>query len=199
MRGGNGNAYGCVDTGCDGYQTVWELSINYGDGQVSIEYFDSEAQARAAQAVARSTPDSGADHPSKRPLSDYEKQQLSPYLPKADLDRAVIHIGQTPRYHKIPFPFPENADAVTVNNDIYIRKGKYDPSKPEGLALLAHELFHVDQYRIKTMTVWSYLREAKSHGTYMENKFEEPAYRFGDAVLEHLTSHGTRWDGSLIP
>ena len=50
MRGGNGNAYGCVETGCDSYLTLWELKLDYGNGQVTIEYFDSESQAEAAQA-----------------------------------------------------------------------------------------------------------------------------------------------------
>jgi hypothetical protein len=76
--------------------------------------------------------------------------------------------------------------AVTVYNDIYIRAGEYDPTTPEGLALLAHELYHVGQYRRKELTRAAYVWEALRHGGAGDNKYEKPAYEFGDAVENAL-------------
>jgi hypothetical protein len=122
-----------------------------------------------------------------RNLTDYEKQQLGPYLSKQELDNAIIHVGQTPKYGVIPFPFPSDAVAVTVNNNIYIRKQYFDPDTPEFLGeLLSHELYHVFQYRTGVMTPLSYVREAAKHGGGRNNKFEKPAYEFGDWVYHQL-------------
>lgn len=135
---------------------------------------------------------------STRKLSGYEKGKLNPFLPKVDLEKAIINIGKTPHYGMLRFPMPPGADAVTVNYNIFIRKRAYDPATIDGLGLLAHELFHVDQYRTGVMTPVAYLREALKNGGGMENKYESPAYAFESAVKEHLTSKGTAWDGSLI-
>jgi hypothetical protein len=133
-------------------------------------------------------------------LTADEKQMLSPFLPEADVENAVIHFGETPRVGIVRFPMPKNADGVTVNNNIYLRKSTLGLPRIKFLGLLAHELFHVDQYRTGTMTVSAYLTEVvKGHGTEEGNKFEEPAYRFGLAVEQHLSSTGKAWDGSLIP
>ncbi|WP_194814237.1 DUF4157 domain-containing protein [Nocardia sp. XZ_19_385] len=35
------------------------------------------------------------------------------------------------------------SDAVTYGRDVYFRKGRYEPHRPEGFALLAHEATHV--------------------------------------------------------
>jgi uncharacterized protein DUF4157 len=76
--------------------------------------------------------------------------------------------------------------AVTVYNNIYIRAGEYDPSTAAGFSLLAHELYHVGQYRRNEMSRWSYLMEAARHGGGPENRFEKPAYVFGDKVNDEL-------------
>jgi hypothetical protein len=76
-----------------------------------------------------------------------------------------------------------------VNNNIYLRRQAYDPEEPSFLGLvLSHELYHVFQYRTGIMTPLSYLREAATHGSYMDNKFERPAYDFGQWVYEQLVS-----------
>ena len=133
-----------------------------------------------------------------RSLTGDEKQILSPFLPKADIDTAVVHFGETPRLGFVPFPMPKKSAAVTVHNQIYMRKEVLRYSRIKFLAALAHELFHVDQFRTGTMTWASYLKEAHDHGTFMDNKFEAPAYRFETAVEQHLQSVGTAWDGTLI-
>jgi uncharacterized protein DUF4157 len=118
-------------------------------------------------------------------------------LPKADLDSARINIGKTPHWGPIFFPLGKDKDGVTINRNIFLPKS-YDPSTIDGLATLAHELFHVDQYRTQVMTVAKYLLEAKKHGTGSANKYEAPAYDFEDAVRRQLTAVGRAWDGSLI-
>src|SRR5262249_44322675 len=85
-----------------------------------------------------------------RPLTACEKGQLQPYIPEVDLYSAKLHVDQEP-----PIPVFPDVRAVTLGNHIYMRLGRYDPSTPEGLALLGHELFHVGQYR-NGMTVISY-------------------------------------------
>ena len=122
-----------------------------------------------------------------RPLTDCEKEKLGPYVPKIDLDNADLHDGKQPWW----LPDKKHNIAVTVKNDIYIRKGEYDPTTPEGLGLLAHELYHVGQYRKKEMSRFSYLREAVRHGGGKDNKYEKPAYEFGDAVQNSLTKGWT--------
>jgi RHS repeat-associated protein len=138
------------------------------------------------------------DKTSSRHLSGYEKGKLNPFLPKVDLDKAMINIGKTPHYGVLRFPFPKDAVGVTVNYNIFFRKGAYDPGRTQGIALLAHELFHVDQYRTGVMTPFSYVREALRHGSGMENKYEAPAYEFEQAVERQLSSTGRAWDGSLL-
>ena len=124
-----------------------------------------------------------------RHLTDYEKQQLGPYVSEKDLNNAIIHVGQTPKDGILPFPFPSDASAVTVHNNIYIRRQYYDPETSDFLGhLLSHELYHVFQYRTGVMTPFSYLREAARHGSGVDNKFEAPAYDFGDWVFEQLVN-----------
>ena len=45
MRGGAGNAYGCVLDGCNSHTIIWQLTL---DGVGTNTFFDNEAQGRAA-------------------------------------------------------------------------------------------------------------------------------------------------------
>lgn len=76
-----------------------------------------------------------------RHLTDFEKRALAPYIPRVDLDAALLHDGRVPVYLGGRFA------GVTRGNHIYLRPGAYDPLNPVGLALLGHELVHVGQYR----------------------------------------------------
>src|SRR2546423_4895107 len=82
-----------------------------------------------------------ADPSGLRPLTDCEKKALAPYIPKIDLDNADLHDGQVPRW------LGKRFEGITLHNDIYFRPGVYDPSTPEGIAVLGHELIHVGQFR----------------------------------------------------
>jgi RHS repeat-associated protein len=165
---------------------------------MSSSAFGWELEAQQAQNQSQTQTPSQTQQ--DRHLGEDEKRQLSWYLPEIDLNNAVIHVGKTPHFGLIPFPFPENADAVTVHNNIFVRKSAYDPGSPEFLDLLAHEIFHVGQYRTHQMTVTSYLREAAQHGGGENNKYERPAYEFGRIVYRHLTSYdGTYIERPILP
>ncbi len=113
-----------------------------------------------------------------RPLTQCEKQALAPYIPQIDLDNADLHDdGKVPKWF-----LDKKADGVTDGNHIYFRPGAYNPSVPEGLAGLGHELVHVGQYRRKELTKLKYLIEAAKHGSGRENKYERPAYAMEDII-----------------
>jgi len=123
-----------------------------------------------------------------RPLTKCEKAALAPYIPQIDLDNADLHDdGKVPRWFT-----DKSANAVTDHNHIYFRPGKYNPSVvdgdngADGLAGLAHELYHVGQYRRKEHTKLKYLIEAAKHGSYRNNKYEKPAYALEDLVRATL-------------
>jgi hypothetical protein len=114
-----------------------------------------------------------------RSLTDHEKHNLGPYIPKQDLDNADFHDGEVPWWL-----FKENR-CVTIGNDIYCRLGEYNPCSPEGLALLGHELFHVGQYR-NGMTVLSYIIEDGLSEGGRKNPLEIPAYLLQDQIENDL-------------
>jgi hypothetical protein len=65
------------------------------------------------------------------------------------------------------------AEAFTVGEHVYFARGQFDPQAPRGLALLAHELAHVVQYRGGTLTGVRGVSEAAS-----------PVERAADAFVE---------------
>jgi hypothetical protein len=74
--------------------------------------------------------------------------------------------------------------AIVRGRHIYVRSGVYDGGRVEGLALLAHELTHVQQYR-RGMTVlhyvWGSLRG------YRNNPYEREAFAVQARVRDDLT------------
>ena len=80
--------------------------------------------------------------------------------------------------------------AITLGHKINIRKmDHYDPHSPRGLALLAHELKHVEQYeRYGRLGFYlKYLRDYLRHGYGQERlTLEQEAYLFQGQVKEHL-------------
>lgn len=65
---------------------------------------------------------------------------LAPYFPDIDLSKIEIITG-------VPWYVPMKAGAYTDRNRIFFADGFYNPDTHEGLALIAHELTHVEQYR----------------------------------------------------
>jgi RHS repeat-associated protein len=131
-----------------------------------------------------------------RPLTACEKQKLGPFIPQADLDRADVHEDKwPPKIAKFislgPF-LSGDVVGVTLENDIYLRPGAYDPSTPDGLGLLGHELVHVGQYRQDTSRK-AYCGELIRHGSGTKNKYEAPAYAKGNDVQTQLSSSNDKY------
>jgi hypothetical protein len=79
---------------------------------------------------------------------------------------------------------------ITRGNDIYFRPGVYDAKTVGGMAILGHELVHVGQYR-NGMTWFSYGLEAMRNG-YENNKYEVPAYKMTNRIMDELSKSGVR-------
>lgn len=82
--------------------------------------------------------------------------------------------------------------AITLGSTIHIRMlDAYNPHSPVGLALLAHEIKHVEQYEREGLAnfLTKYLRSYTSKGGYSSAvNFETEAYEFQKQVEEHLVN-----------
>jgi hypothetical protein len=63
---------------------------------------------------------------------------FSRMYPDIDLTTVSFHEG-------LPFYTTGTPHAITVGNRIYFAEGKFDPCSAKGIALIAHELFHIKQ------------------------------------------------------
>ncbi|MDB6105780.1 MAG: hypothetical protein JWO52_5779, partial [Gammaproteobacteria bacterium] len=100
-------------------------------------------------------------------MTQCEKDLLRPYIPDIDLNNADLHDG------KVPWYLGKDYAGITRGNDIYFRPGVYDPTTPDGIAILGHELVHVGQYR-DGLTWYKYLWDARQG--YDHSKYEPTAY-----------------------
>jgi RHS repeat-associated protein len=103
------------------------------------------------------------------------------YFHQTTLDSAIVHEGY------VPFWLSSEMDAVTLDNHIYIREGKYDPGTADGIQLLGHELVHVQQFA-EGMTILGYVTESILHG-YRGNLFEDEAYNIGNLIRNEYLQH----------
>ena len=80
--------------------------------------------------------------------------------------------------------------ATTIGSTIYFRQPeRFDPHSPAGLALLAHELRHVEQYQARGGVVRFFIDYILAYlrGGYGTNiPFEAEAYEVGRVVYAHL-------------
>ncbi|MGC2528403.1 MAG: DUF4157 domain-containing protein [Candidatus Acidiferrum sp.] len=102
-----------------------------------------EVEVRRAGGLGRQAEESNGNP--GRPLTPCEKDCLKPYISQVDLNSARLHTNGLPWY-TTPFWWVDGTTPPNGGHDIYIRAGKYDGS-PEALALLGHELKHVEQWR----------------------------------------------------
>ena len=110
------------------------------------------------------------------PLSPVLRARLARYFPGLDLDSVRLHRG-VPRYVR-------GRPAGYVNRHrIYLAADWMELEDADALALLAHELVHVEQYRQlgAWRFRWAYLREYLSGR--LRNLGHEAAYR--DISFEH--------------
>lgn len=117
-----------------------------------------------------------------RKLNSHERQALGPYIHRADLDAAILHIGV------VPFYLLKRFSGITRGNHIYFRAGAYDGTTAAGLALLGHELVHVGQYR-EGMNWLTYLWSARRG--YFNSVYEIAAFAMQARILKEL-SGGSR-------
>jgi hypothetical protein len=94
-----------------------------------------------------------------------------------------------PRLLSSEFFAKAKISAITLGTTVYFRiEELYEPHTPKGLALLAHEFKHVEQYLNRKLVkfyskyVWDYLQH--SYGKNIS--FEAEAYTFEKAVLKQL-------------
>ena len=66
------------------------------------------------------------------------KQFFSRMYPDIDMRTVSFHEG-------LPFYTTGNPAAITVGRRIYFADGKFEPCSAKGVALIAHELFHIKQ------------------------------------------------------
>lgn len=127
-------------------------------------------------------------------LSEETVAALQPFFPELDLRRVAVRIG-------VPWPvrvFGAVAPAAFAGpRRLYFKAGHFDPETVVGLAIIAHELKHVEQYRrLGTVRfVVAYVREYLGNRraglsraeAYRSVSFEREAYEFEAhvrAVLE---------------
>ena len=103
--------------------------------------------------------------------------------------RAVI-LPFCPRY------IATRRTAITLGHLIIFTKPRYyDPGSITGLALLAHELKHVEQYEIEGIFrfLWRYLREWLKVGYDLDrHPYEKEAYAFQNLVEKRLKEEPAR-------
>jgi len=86
--------------------------------------------------------------------------------------------------------------AITLGHFIIFTKPQYyDPSSIQGLALLAHELKHVEQYRREGLLrfLWQYLSHWLKVGYDLDrHPYEKEAYDFQKQVKKRLKEEWTQ-------
>jgi Domain of unknown function (DUF4157) len=119
---------------------------------------------------------------------------LRPWFP--DLDFSKVHIvtsGPAAWFVRTVL----GSGATTIAPFIFFGKDKYDPSSPRSLALVAHELCHIQQYRKMGHVGFlvTYMRDRFKAGKYSaELPLERPAYDLQSQVLATLEQSGDRRD-----
>ena len=114
---------------------------------------------------------------------------LQPFFPAFDLTRVRLREG-IPRY-VIGEPL-----GYVEGRTIYLRKGVFQPETTDGLALLAHEIAHCQQFeRVGTLRFllrygwaygWNRLRGMNHNAAYLNIPFEIEARLIEDLAFETL-------------
>ena len=128
------------------------------------------------------------------PLSPLLRTKLAIYFPGLDLDAIRLYRG-VPRYVR------GRPAGYVDRHRIYLAAGCENDADAETLALLAHELVHVRQYRElgAWRFRWAYLREYLAgrlahlghEGAYRNISFERAAREVEERVRRDLNRSGT--------
>ncbi len=90
----------------------------------------------------------------------------------------------------LPFYTSGSPHAITVGRSIYFDEGRFDPCNAKGLALIAHELFHIQQgaggpgfWFMRPFYVWYFVQKVLSGWKRgRQHPVEIPAYERQDRV-----------------
>jgi hypothetical protein len=112
---------------------------------------------------------------------------LRRWFPEPDLQRVrIVRGGPVCWYVR----YVARQGAMTIAPFVFYGRERYDPSTPRGLALLAHELLHVQQYRAygHARFLLLYLRDlARARFRYSADlPLERPCYNLQAQVRETL-------------
>ena len=92
-------------------------------------------------------------------------QSLRPWFPELDFGRVhLVHSGPVAWFVRNVL----RQGAMTIAPFIFFGKHRYDPASPRSMALLAHELQHIEQYRAMGHLpfLFTYMRDRIRAGEY---------------------------------
>ena len=122
-------------------------------------------------------------HMSKLEFHDCLRRFFAPMYPDIDLETITFREG-------LPFYVRGTPAAITVGKRIYFDAGKYNACSGRGIALIAHELYHVHQgsggpgiWFARPFYLWYFIRKVASGWTKgRKHPLELPAYERQDRV-----------------
>ena len=117
------------------------------------------------------------------------KQFFSRMYPDIDMRTVSFHEG-------LPFYTTGNPAAITVGRRIYFADGKFEPCSAKGVALIAHELFHMRQgaggvgvWFFRLFYLRYFIQKVLSGWTKgRKHPLEIPAYKQQDRVEDAYTA-----------
>jgi hypothetical protein len=118
---------------------------------------------------------------------------LTPHVDRRSLIRMRVVTGRPGCW----LPVLLRASAVTVGRRVFFRRGRYDPETARGLALIAHEAMHVEQYRhygffgFLARYLWGWVRVRGRHRLHPMEAPLIAAQRRIRVKLERELSRGT--------
>jgi hypothetical protein len=117
---------------------------------------------------------------------------LKPWFPNLDLARVRVVTGGPVCWFVRRVL---NQGAMTIAPFIFFGKDLYDPTSASSMALLAHELKHIEQYGRagRLRFVWTYVRDRLRAGEYRRDlPLEVEPYALQKIVEPALRSQGLR-------
>jgi hypothetical protein len=127
-------------------------------------------------------------------MDERARLALQPWFPDIDLVRVrLVHRGPVAWFVRTVL----RQGAMTFAPYIFFGKHHYDPASPRSLALLAHELRHIEQYREMghLRFIYTYMRDRIRAGAYSRDlPLESGPYALQDDVRAVLETQGETRD-----